>query len=112
MTEAELQKAVFDLAKRYGWVTFHVPDSRRVTARGCPDLIMINELQSRVMFAELKTAKGRLRPEQVFWIGVLEAANIEVHVWRPSDLVEVIPKVLRPRERNRGDYRLHPPQAL
>lgn len=98
MTEADLQKAVLDLARRYGWVTYHVPDSRRVTARGCPDLIMINELQARVMFAELKTATGKLRPEQVFWIGVLEAAGIEVHVWRPGDLLDVIPRSLRPRK--------------
>lgn len=114
MTEAELQKAVVDLARRYGWITYHVPDSRRVTARGCPDLIMINEAQARVMFAELKTAKGKLRPEQTFWIGVLKAAGIEVHVWRPDDLVEVIPKVLRPTrpEKRHGDHRLHPPQAL
>lgn len=99
MTEAELQKAVMDLARRYGWITYHVPDSRRVTARGCPDLIMINELQSRAMFAELKTSKGKLRPEQVFWIGVLRAAKVEVHVWRPEDLTAAIPAALRPRSR-------------
>lgn len=99
MTEAELQRAVFDLARRYGWVIFHTPDSRRVTARGCPDLICINERQSRLLFAELKTTKGRLRPEQVFWIDVLKAANVEVHVWRPEDLQSVIPAVLKPNRR-------------
>jgi VRR-NUC domain len=109
VTEAELQAAVMDLARRYGWITYHVPDSRRVTARGCPDLIMINEAQARVMFAELKAPKGKLRPEQTFWIGVLTAAGIEVHVWRPSDLAEVIPKILRPikPERRRGDRSIH-----
>ena len=97
MTEADLQRSVMDLARRYGWVAYHVPDSRRATARGCPDLIMVNEGQTRVMFAELKTAKGKLRTEQVFWIGVLEAAGIEVHVWRPADLLDVIPRSLKPR---------------
>lgn len=105
MTEAELQRAVMDLARRYGWITYHVPDSRRVTARGCPDLIMINETQRRMMFAELKTSKGKLRPEQVFWIGVLKSAGIEVHVWRPDDLLETIPRALRPPllRRTRGN---------
>jgi hypothetical protein len=97
VTEAELQRAVMDLARRYGWVTYHVPDSRRVTARGCPDLILINETQARMMFAELKTSKGKLRPEQVFWIGVLRSAGTEVHVWRPEDLTTAIPASLRPR---------------
>lgn len=97
MTEAELQVAVLDLGRRYGWVTYHVPDSRRVTARGCPDLIMINEAQSRVLFAELKNATGKLRPEQVFWLQVLKNAGIETHVWRPVDLQLVIPQVLKPK---------------
>jgi hypothetical protein len=88
-----------DLARRYGWITYHVPDSRRVTARGCPDLIMINESQSRMMFAELKTSKGKVRPEQVFWIGVLRASGTEVHVWRPEDLPSTIPNTLRRRSR-------------
>ena len=105
-----MQKAVVDLARRYGWLVYHVPDSRRATARGCPDLICLNESQARVMFAELKTEKGKIRPEQTFWIGVLKAAGIEVHVWRPSDLQETIPKVLRPPtrpERTLGHRALH-----
>lgn len=100
VTEAELQKAVVELARRFGWLVYHVPDSRRATARGCPDLICLNESQARVMFVELKTEKGKIRPEQTFWIGVLTAAGIEVHVWRPSDLQETIPKVLRPPARS------------
>jgi hypothetical protein len=99
VTEAELQRAVLDLGKRYGWVSFHVPDSRRVTARGMPDLVMINEAQSRVLFAELKTTKGKLRPEQVFWLRVLGNAGVETAVWRPEDLIGVVPAALRPRSR-------------
>ncbi len=97
MTEAELQAAVFDLARRYRWAVAHTPDSRRVTTRGVPDLIMINERQSRLLFAELKTAKGQLRPEQVFWLQVLKSAGVETAVWRPADLATVIPHTLRPR---------------
>lgn len=60
---------------------------------------MINEIQSRLMFAELKTSKGKLRPEQIFWIGVLRSAGVEVHVWRPEDLPVTIPASLKPRSR-------------
>jgi hypothetical protein len=94
-----LQKAVLDLARRHGWVSFHVPDSRRVTVRGMPDLVMINELQSRLMFVELKTRTGKLRPEQVFWLRVLDSAGVETHVWRPEDLQSVIPFALRPTKK-------------
>jgi len=103
MTEAQLQTAVMQLAERFGWVAYHVPDSRRVTARGCPDLILINERQRRVMFAELKSATGRLTEDQKFWLRVLASAGIETAVWRPADLSVEIPRRLRP-----GRGRLYP----
>lgn len=106
MTEAELQTAVIALAKRYGWIVYHVPDSRRATAKGCPDLIMINEKQSRVVFAELKTARGKLTPEQDLWLRVLAAAGVETAVWRPADLLS-IPGYLRHRNGS-----LQPPHVI
>lgn len=97
VSEAVFQRQVIELAKRFGWTVYHVPDSRRVTVRGCPDLIMINERQRRLMFAELKSATGRLTPEQKFWLRVLESAGVETAVWRPADLSREIPRRLRPR---------------
>lgn len=94
MTEAQFQAAVIKLARTLGWRVFHVPDSRRVTERGMPDLTMIHEGQRRLVFAELKSAVGRLRPEQEVWLRVLREAGAEVHVWRPADLDEVVPAAL------------------
>lgn len=97
MSESDLQASVMDLSRRLGWIVYHIPDSRRATARGVPDLIMINEAQSRVLFAELKTTSGKLRPEQMFWLHVLKNAGVETAVWRPEDLQYVIPNTLQHR---------------
>jgi hypothetical protein len=40
--------------------------------------------------AELKTQTGRVSPEQQQWLALLDAAGVETHLWRPSDLDEVL----------------------
>jgi hypothetical protein len=82
-TEAELLAFVRDLALLRGWLVHHAGDSRRSDA-GLPDLILVRP--PRVVFAELKTERGRLRPEQKLWIDALGACpGIEAYLWRPSD---------------------------
>jgi hypothetical protein len=95
--EAEFQQQVTDLARQLGWGVCHVSDSRRVTASGrvvgdssaagLPDLILIRE---RVVWAELKAPRGRLRPRQVEFIAALEGAGQEVYVWRPADWDQLV----------------------
>ena len=89
LTESEFQRLVIDVARLRGWVVYHVPDSRRVTARGCPDLIMIHERQSRLIFAELKTETGKLSDHQKKWMRVLVACGVETYLWRPSDMAAI-----------------------
>ena len=60
-TEAELLAFVRDLALLRGWIVHHAADSRRADP-GLPDLILVRA--PRVIFAELKTERGRLRAEQ------------------------------------------------
>jgi hypothetical protein len=96
MTEAEFQAQVIELATLYGWLPGHHHDSRRQVrpgvfvgdklAAGIPDLILVRE---RAIWAELKTAKGKLRPEQVTWLDALAKAGAEIYLWRPSDLEEI-----------------------
>lgn len=61
MTERELQNNVVAMARVLGWMPYHPFDSRR-SVPGYPDLTMIHPDSGRLIFAELKTSKGRLRP--------------------------------------------------
>lgn len=88
-SEAAFQQKVINYALFKGWRMYHPPDNvpskrgkvQRVTA-GYPDLTLVRE---RVLFAELKSEKGRVKPEQREWHDALRDAGAEVYIWRPSD---------------------------
>ncbi len=92
ISEAEFQTQVMQFAKLHGWRVAHfrpglTKDGRWRTAvsgdgKGFLDLVLVRE---RVIFAELKTERGQLTPEQLAWAAVLEMAGQTVCVWRPSD---------------------------
>ena len=84
-----------DLAKRTGWLCFHVYDSRKSMGVGFPDLTLARG--KRVVFIELKTEKGRLRPEQVKWGDTLRDSVAEYYLFRPSDW-NTVREVLNPRQ--------------
>jgi hypothetical protein len=86
MTEREWQAQVVDAARLMGWRVYHTHDSRR-SAPGWPDLALVRD---RLVMAELKTETGRVSPEQQQWLALLDAAGVETHLWRPSDLDEVL----------------------
>ncbi len=98
ITEAELQAAVIDLAHLLGWRVAHFrPAQTRgrwstpVSADGAgfPDLVLAR--RGVVIFAELKTKTGRLRPEQIEWLKSLALAGweedspVRTYIWRPDD---------------------------
>lgn len=98
--EADFQAVVVDYARLRGWMTYHTHDSRR-SAAGFPDLVMVRDGQ--LVFAELKSEKGKTTPEQDAWLMALDAVmvgavqrhhdNVECDctypvrsfIWRPSD---------------------------
>lgn len=90
--EATLQAQVVELAHMVGWRTNHVRRTRgrggawttSTSVTGWPDLTLWHP-ERGFMFVELKSQKGQLRPEQADVLASLEAAGVEVHVWRPSD---------------------------
>lgn len=85
--EREFQASVVDLALLRGWRAWHDNDSRRNVA-GLPDLLLVRP--PRLLFAELKTEKGRLSPAQREWLDALgRCPGIEVHVWRPGNWPEI-----------------------
>lgn len=99
-TEAHFQQQVIELAHllRYRVAHFRPAQTKHgwrtpVSADGAgwPDLVLVRD---RVIYAELKAAKGRLRPEQEAWQQALIAAGAEHYVWRPSDF-DLIAAVLR-----------------
>lgn len=96
MSEAELQSAVIDLARWHGYRHYHTVDSRK-SRPGFPDLVLVHERTGRLIFAELKAEKGRVRPDQAKWLALLGKQN-EAHLWRPSDLASGgIERVLQTR---------------
>ena len=88
MTEAELQSAVIELARLLDWKCAHFRTAQvggrwqtpvQGDGAGFPDLVLAR--RGIVAFVELKSAKGKLRPEQQAWLDVLCGA----WVWRPED---------------------------
>lgn len=77
---------VTDYARLSGWLVYHTHDSRR-SAAGFPDLVLVRA--GVLIFAELKTAKGRLSFQQEEWLEVLRETHACVFLWRPADWPEI-----------------------
>jgi hypothetical protein len=92
VNERQLLRQVVDWAKTTGWLIYHTHRSDFSPA-GFPDLCLIRP--PRVVFAELKSDKGRLSEQQHTWLETLEACpGVETYLWRPGDL-ETLVRVLR-----------------
>lgn len=84
--EAAFQATIIQLAQYHGWRTYHTHDSRH-SAGGFPDLVLVRS--PRLIFAELKTEKGKVSEEQMKWLNELEGTSTEVYLWRPSNWDEI-----------------------
>jgi len=82
MSERELDKHVRQLCKDLHLARYHTADSRGSSA-GFPDLCIVG---NGVIFAELKSARGTLRPEQCEWRDLLLDAGAKWYLWRPAHL--------------------------
>ena len=90
MSERQLEDAVIRLATMLGWLchaerpamkadgTWSTPIKGR---RGFPDLTLARD--GVVLFRELKSDKGRLRPDQKVWLDALPDAD----VWTPQNWI-------------------------
>ncbi|HEY3867608.1 MAG TPA: VRR-NUC domain-containing protein [Actinocrinis sp.] len=94
MSEDQLLAAVRQLAKLTGWMVYHTHDSRR-SEPGWPDLVMLHPRRRRCLFVELKHEGKNPTAEQQTWLDALTACGFETGVWRPTDLDDEIPAVLR-----------------
>lgn len=87
ITEAQFQKRVTDLCNLLGLKVFHSGDSRRDTGAGFPDLVIVGKPGRGVLFAELKTDKGRLTREQTDWLQALQDSRGDEWSWVKGELL-------------------------
>jgi hypothetical protein len=90
-TEAEFLESVRKLARLLGWAFYHTNRSEKSEA-GFPDAVLVK--RPRVIFAELKSDRGKVTPAQRAWIDELRACGQEVYIWRPHHWQQ-IEKLLR-----------------
>jgi hypothetical protein len=104
MTEAELSDNVIELAHLFGWRVAHFRAARTAhgwrtpvaaDGAGWPDLTMVRGGQ--LIFAELKSASGKLTDFQQIWLDELGKVGTAV-VFRPADWASgEVERVLRRR---------------
>lgn len=87
MSEAALQNRVLAIAYELGYLTYHTHDSRR-SHKGWPDLVLAHPRWGRFLIRELKSERGRVRPEQQAWLNALTALGIDADIWRPTHLLD------------------------
>ena len=91
-TEKNFQAHIEKQAKIHGWLYYHTHRSDR-SVKGFPDLVLVRD--DRLMFWELKIdeKRSKVTSHQQQWIDALAATGVEVGVYRPSDLEEMLDKL-------------------
>ena len=93
VSERAWQGTVVAAAKALGWEVYHTRFSL-ASERGWPDLALAryrpDGVTVRLVFAELKSERGKLSPAQFRWLSLLgDCPGVECYVWRPSQWDEV-----------------------
>lgn len=91
MSEKAWQKQVIQLATMLGFRAYHTHLSKWSNP-GWPDLVLVRE---RIIYAELKTDKGKVSAEQAAWLTALAEAGQECYVWRPASFESVRETLMR-----------------
>ena len=95
LPEADLLRLITTLAKHAGWHVYHTHDSRHSEA-GFPDLVLAKPgtagKAGRLIFAEVKSRKGKVSQEQMIWLDILQHSllSLEVYLWRPADWPDIV----------------------
>lgn len=93
-SEGDLLVAVIDLCRHNGLLVAHFRAAQAKTGRwitavqgdgkGYPDLTICGP--GGLMFRELKSASGWVKPDQRVWLDALAGAGMDAAVWKPRDL--------------------------
>lgn len=104
MLERELQRAVIDVARIFGWRVAHFRPSQtskgwrtavEADGKGFPDLVLLRGAELKVR--ELKVGRGKPTAEQIQWMDAFRMAGIDVGVWTEEDLSTRVVDELRRR---------------
>lgn len=97
ISEAAFQRQVKNVLRAFGYVVWTFPIMKRTVA-GVPDLTFWSPNRpGRLHFWELKTEKGRVRPEQVAAIAHLATVpGVDARVVRPSEWPALRDQLLEP----------------
>jgi hypothetical protein len=97
LTERDLSSLVNELARLGRWrLRYHTYTSRgtqygRPAAPGFPDWVFVHPEKRRLLFVELKSESGKVKPEQQEWIDALNLIpGVEAVIWRPSMWNEIV----------------------
>jgi hypothetical protein len=82
LSERQFQRQVEDALRLFGWRFYHTWNSFN-SARGFPDVIAVRP--PRAVALELKSAKGKVTPDQQAWVTAMAESGIEAGIWRPED---------------------------
>jgi hypothetical protein len=103
-SESDFQDRVILLAQALGYAVAHFRKVRVQRANGSVyyetpvaadgkgflDLELVRFCPPRLIKAELKSATGRIEPEQREWVERYEAVGIECYVWRPKNWDDIV----------------------
>jgi hypothetical protein len=94
ISEASFLQQVKSLAYLHGWAFHHATPSltskgKWITtgAPGFPDVVLAHRARG-LIFAELKTAKGKPTDSQLDWMARI-GPYAECYLWRPDDLKDI-----------------------
>jgi len=97
LTEAEFLRQVIDLAEIYHWSYVHFRPAQTARGwrtpvqgplgKGWPDLILVRG--DRIMAVELKAMAGRITPEQLEVLSILDNAGVDTAIWKPDCWPEI-----------------------
>lgn len=99
VSERLWQEKVIQIASTCGWDAHHIrPGKYGNTYKtdglaGMPDLLLIGRRGQGILFAELKTAKGKLSSAQELRLTQLMQNGVECHLWRPADEDKVVKRL-------------------
>ena len=102
LSERDFKNTVVAFARDWGWLVHHDLPSQRANGSwatatqgdsGFPDLVLVHPgdgaRKPMVVFAELKTQRGKTTEGQEQWLTALRANNQLAFIWRPAQMQEI-----------------------